>query len=337
MRNRIAYSNEIKKFLIDNSLLYTPKEMVEQIQFNFEKKPSAKSILAFYERNNINFKGKRNKKFFATKEFQKFVEKRVQLFSLPEICRMIEIKFGVKLARQTLANYCNKHNYNIKIKHRKYPEEMKKLIKNTYGVTDTLFLIDEIYRRFGIKLSMEQLYHYACINGITKEKKIYPQKVKRFMKKHAMDYTTSEMIKKVKEEFDANIEVHTLYNFYYDNGINFKKIIHKAKIGDEENTNIDEPRIKIGENKWQRKKRYIWEKYYKKKLKTGESIIFLDGDKDNYSIDNLILIKNGIHQKMAKDGLFIKLSPEAKELQMQIIELRKAIAKGKKDGKKQKK
>ena len=45
--------------------------------------------------------------------------------------------------------------------------------------------------------------------------------------------------------------------------------------------------IKIAPNKWEYKSRYLYEKHYNVKLTTRDFIIFLDGDRTNFNIDNL--------------------------------------------------
>ena len=48
--------------------------------------------------------------------------------------------------------------------------------------------------------------------------------------------------------------------------------------------------VKIAKNKWEYKQRYIYSKYYNKKLTSNDYIIFLDQDRTNFNIDNLKLV-----------------------------------------------
>ena len=45
--------------------------------------------------------------------------------------------------------------------------------------------------------------------------------------------------------------------------------------------------IKVKPDKWQYKQRYIYEKYHNVKLKSTDYVIFLDGNRNNFDIDNL--------------------------------------------------
>lgn len=48
--------------------------------------------------------------------------------------------------------------------------------------------------------------------------------------------------------------------------------------------------IKLAEHKWQLYQRYIWEKYYHKKLKRSQTVLFLDGNRNNFAPENLMAI-----------------------------------------------
>lgn len=51
--------------------------------------------------------------------------------------------------------------------------------------------------------------------------------------------------------------------------------------------------IKVDTNKWISKHRYVWEQYNNRKVPKGKVVIFLDGNKTNFEIDNLKLISRG--------------------------------------------
>lgn len=48
--------------------------------------------------------------------------------------------------------------------------------------------------------------------------------------------------------------------------------------------------IKVSEHKWMYKQRYIYEQYHNVKLKSTDYVIFLDGDRNNFDIDNLMCV-----------------------------------------------
>jgi hypothetical protein len=48
--------------------------------------------------------------------------------------------------------------------------------------------------------------------------------------------------------------------------------------------------VKVRPNKWKYKQRYIYEQYYKVELPKDIMVIFLDGDRTNFNIDNLMAV-----------------------------------------------
>ena len=61
-------------------------------------------------------------------------------------------------------------------------------------------------------------------------------------------------------------------------------------IGTERVKDRDRIYVKVAKNKWIYKQRYIYEQYHKVKLTSNDFIVFLDGDKTNFNIDNLYKI-----------------------------------------------
>lgn len=64
--------------------------------------------------------------------------------------------------------------------------------------------------------------------------------------------------------------------------------------------------VKVAEpNKWQLKHRYLYEQKYGK-IPKGYNLIFADGDKYNFDLDNLVLVSNAELLIMNKKGLYKK-------------------------------
>lgn len=63
--------------------------------------------------------------------------------------------------------------------------------------------------------------------------------------------------------------------------------------------------IKVAEpNTWVKKQRYLWEQENNKKVLKGQSVVFLDQDKTNFNIDNLMLIEDRDKLVMKNKHLF---------------------------------
>lgn len=89
---------------------------------------------------------------------------------------------------------------------------------------------------------------------------------------------------------------------------NLKSGLKERPIGSEynyRNSTSGFKMMKIGKNKWVLKHKYIYEQHYGK-IPEGKCIIFLDGNRDNCSIDNLALIDKKEELMMARYGMFYK-------------------------------
>lgn len=89
--------------------------------------------------------------------------------------------------------------------------------------------------------------------------------------------------------------------------------------------------VKVAEpNKWRLKHRIVWENV-NGPVPKGYIIIFRDNDKTNTDIDNLLMIKRGIHAVLNHTGL-CEYSGEFKDTAVKIAELKAATSKVKKGG-----
>ena len=83
--------------------------------------------------------------------------------------------------------------------------------------------------------------------------------------------------------------------------------------------------IKVAEpNRWKLKHRVIYENCHNIKLKTTDVVIFLDGDKQNFNIENLALIDRGINAIMNHEGMRFA-DAEITRTEVNIARLKKAI------------
>ena len=94
-----------------------------------------------------------------------------------------------------------------------------------------------------------------------------------------------------------------------------------------ERTNVEGyVEIKVAEpNRWQLKHRVVYENYHNVKLKSTDVVIFLDGNKQNFDIENLALIDRGINAIMNHEGMRCA-DAEITRTEVNIAKLKKAIA-----------
>lgn len=122
-------------------------------------------------------------------------------------------------------------------------------------------------------------------------------KLKEYLLEFAKDKTIDELLPLVNEKFNENYDRLHLQKYIIRNRIPYKysnpekiRDMSSLPIGTERVKDRDRIYVKVAKNKWIYKQRYIYEQYHKVKLTSNDFIVFLDGDKTNFNIDNLYKI-----------------------------------------------
>lgn len=185
---------------------------------------------------------------------------------------------------------------------------MTKEIKEYLRVNASKHIIDELipllYIEFGVKYKTEQLRKILNYNKIPYkrvEMRKYNPKQKEYLLKISHDYTPRQLMEITNKKFNTNYTFKEFHMYLRKNKIPFK-YEDKAKAhkkGEEYpigslGMNKGMVTIKVGKNKWIPKQRYIYEQHYGVKLKPNQFVIFLDGDRTNYNIDNLRVVDNKV-------------------------------------------
>ena len=143
-------------------------------------------------------------------------------------------------------------------------------------------------------------------------------KLREYLKTNATKYTIDELLPKVNKKFNETYTRLQLQKYLYRNKIKYKytnpsKIRDMSKvcgmpIGSEYTKPDGMVMKKISKNKWVYKQRYIYEQYHRVKLKEDEYIIFLNQNRNDFSIDNLALVSRKVSGYMTNHNLFNKRS-----------------------------
>lgn len=127
------------------------------------------------------------------------------------------------------------------------------------------------------------------INGYTDEMVSY-------IEENRFKLNVNQMCKSLKINFNKDVTPKALRKYYYRHNLDFKKMVLqrqnctiKHPIGTESNPDKNGlVRIKINDKQWVYKQRYIYEQHYGK-IPKGYKVIFLNGDKTDYDINNLAI------------------------------------------------
>lgn len=129
----------------------------------------------------------------------------------------------------------------------------------------------------------------------------YTEEQKQFIIKYSGHLKSKEVAKLFNEKFNDNITWKQINAFRKRYNI-CPRHKYQYKIGDER-TRTTGVWIKIGEpDIWIFKQKYLYEKY-KGKVPRNSSVIFADGDKTNFDLDNLILSNDPIIKVMHNNAL----------------------------------
>lgn len=152
----------------------------------------------------------------------------------------------------------------------KYTFEQEKFIKNNYKGRSTTELTEKFNKKFGTDLTKDQMRWYK--------------------KNHKLSSGVDGKFKKGNVPYNKGTK-----GISKPNSGCFKKgniPANHRPIGSERVNRDGYIEVKVAEpNKWKFKQRVIWEQHYGK-IPKGYVVMFGDGDKRNFNIDNLILITN---------------------------------------------
>lgn len=161
---------------------------------------------------------------------------------------------------------------------------------------------------------------------------ILTKEQKEYMLSILADYSSKEIVKIMKEKYNVELVEYKIKHYRQRYGIksNLKGGFKKGETKGNKNFKyhpigyeyIDSEgfiHIKIAENKWEEKQRYVYKQYYGE-IPKGYNVIFLDHNRLNCNIENLKLVKNK-DLLVAKNMGLISNNKELTELGILIAQL----------------
>lgn len=191
---------------------------------------------------------------------------------------------------------------------RKFPPELEEFIRKVSWGKHLPELHKIVTAKFGDVLTQEQLKSFLSRRHI-----IRFENHGRFEKGHIPASKGKKMPAEVYEK-----SKHTLFK-------KGRQPANHREVGSER-TNVEGyVEIKVAEpSRWQLKHRAIYENYHNVRLKSTDVVIFLDGNKQNFDIENLALIDREINLIMNHDGTRFA-DAEITRTEVNIARLKKAI------------
>ena len=216
-----------------------------------------------------------------------------------------------------------------------WTEEQIRYIKRIAKGNKKKIILEKFNKKFNLNLSMRQLSNCMNSNNITvNTRHNWTTKQIEYLKSIAEGIPRKDILDKVNKEFNLNLSMMQLRDCMNNRGIRNNldtrfgsqeggnRCVQRKPVGCETKWNGGYTRVKLGENEWEFKQRYIWRQHYGE-IPKGYSVIFLDGNLDNFDIDNLALVSR--HELMKYNSM--KLKSNDIELNKTAVNLAKLIVK----------
>lgn len=197
-----------------------------------------------------------------------------------------------------------------------FNDEEEQFIKdNIYG-RGNIELAKIFNEQFNRNITTKQMEDWKSHRGLKSDvHRIFTEEENEFLKNNIKGRSAIELISMFNDKFGRSITKNQLTSYKRKTGITsgidsrFKEgqisPTHKP-IGYEHTTTDGMTYIKVGEpSVWERKQLYLYKKY-KGVPPKGYDVVFADGDRTNFDLDNLILVSKQEKLIMGKKGMFSK-------------------------------
>ena len=220
-------------------------------------------------------------------------------------------------------------------KHHTWTEDQIRYIKRIAKGNKKKTILEKVNKKFNLALNINQLNNCMYSRGIkARIRHTWTDEQVEYLKKIAEGTPRKEIVKKLNDKFDLSltlIQVRDCMNnrniknnldtrFSSEDGGN--RCVQRKPVGCETKWDRGYVRVKLGENEWEFKQRYVWKQHYGE-IPKDYSVIFLDGNLDNFDIDNLALVSR--RELMRYNSM--KLKSNDIEVNKTAVNLAKLMAK----------
>ena len=216
-----------------------------------------------------------------------------------------------------------------------WTNEQIKYLKRIANGKPKKVTLEKINKKFNLNLSLRQLNNCMSNNNIKVNiRHTWTNEQIEYLKKIAEGTPRKEIVKKLNDKFNLNLTLLQVRDCMNGRGIrnNIDKRFsaesggnryqQEKPIGTISKWECGYTRIKTGDNEWEFIQRYVWKKHHGE-IPPNHSVIFLDGNTDNYNIENLALVNR---------NELMKLNSDNQELNKVAVNLAKLMTKVKEKG-----
>ena len=217
-----------------------------------------------------------------------------------------------------------------------WTNEQIKYLKRIANGKPKKVTLEKINKKFNLNLSLRQLNNCMSNNNIKVNiRHTWTNEQIEYLKKIAEGTPRKEIVKKLNDKFNLNLTILQVRDCMNSRGIR-NNIDKRFSAKDGNRCQQEKPvgtiskwecgytRIKTGKNEWEFIQRYVWKEHYGE-IPPNHSVIFLDGNTDNYNIENLALVDRNELMKYNS----MRLNSDNQELNRVAVNLAKLMTKSK--------
>ena len=224
-------------------------------------------------------------------------------------------------------------------KHHTWTEDQIRYIKRIAKSNKKKIILDKVNKKFNLTLNINQLNNCMYSRGIkARIRHTWTDEQVEYLKSIAEGTPRKDIVDKINEKFNLNLSMQQIRDCMNDRGIrnnidkkfsakNGNRCQQEKPVGTISKWECGYARIKTGDNEWEFIQRYVWKKHHGE-IPPGHSVIFLDGNTDNYNIENLALVNRNELMKYNS----MRLNSNDQELNRVTVNLAKLMTKAKEKG-----
>ena len=303
MKKKYEFTDEMISFLVGNcDMNRKDLSMVFNAKFKTDY-PQERIRQELYKHTNDRL----SKKHEYTQEQEDFIKENANILSRKSLLYMFNQKFKTKLTYSAITQKIYNLGLDKKIEH--ITDEQRDFLISNFKGMDWKSLCDLFNRKYETHFSTKSLNRVVYENGYKKykrnhfteeqriflieniEKYSYPRLTKEFNKKFNSDCTQGS----ITQQCLTYLKIKKADSYIPHNAVNIGEETLKYKTTKYKTTYIKvEKGPKNNQSEmWKPKHRIIWEEY-NRAIAKDEVVIFLDGDKTNFELDNLYCISKKI-------------------------------------------
>lgn len=324
------YTPEVIEYLKKNS--DTPlKKQLKELEEKFGLEITYSALVCIRLKIGI----KRSFVFYDT-EVLDWIKKNADL-KIDKQVELIKNQFGVNVSKKQIV--CARLRYGIKssVHHNSiFTKEIIDFIKKHKNDYDNKTMAQKINEKFNTSNTSVQISHFRSKNNL--EYRLFCKEALEYMRNHNQD-SYEQLKDDVNSIFGKNYSLqqiksacywYKLREFQKRRGTkSFLKPDFSERLRKSKRSRIE---IKIN-GKWILKSKYVYETLTGKKVQDDEVIVFLDGNFNNFDLDNLLCVKrkelgvvnrqlNGTCQN---NGELTKFKYDVAKLKLQICEKQRQL------------